>query len=104
MDIQIHADFTVGGALVASQGSAAVFQQRARRTLSGIEQDKVIDCKGECGIPGSKAYVTNQFAATQSLLSKFLGSFHLQSKNAASENVFKSQSTFKMSLCQIWKL
>ena len=32
-------DITIGGASVASQGSAAVFQQRASRTLLEIEQD-----------------------------------------------------------------
>jgi hypothetical protein len=76
---------------VASQGSAAVFQQRARCTLLDIEQDKVIVCKGNRGLPGSKVYVANRIAATQSLLSKFLGSFHLQSKNAAGKNVQKSK-------------
>ena len=42
-------DITIGGVSVASQGSAAVFQQRARRTLLEIEQDKVIVCKGDHG-------------------------------------------------------
>ncbi len=74
-------------ALVASQGSAAVFQQRAHHTLLEIEQDKVVVCKGDRGLPDSKVYVANWIAATQSLLSKFLGSFHLQSKNAAGKNV-----------------
>ena len=74
---------------MASQGSAAVFQQRARCTLLEIEQDKVIVCKGDCGLPGSKVYVANQIAATQSLLSKFMGSFQLQSKNAAGKNLQK---------------
>ena len=42
-NIQIpQEDATVGGALVASQGSAAVFQQRARCTLLEIEQDEVV--------------------------------------------------------------
>ena len=76
---------------MASQGSAAVFQQRARCTLLEIEQDKVVVCKGDCGLLGSKVYVTNQTAATQSLTIKFLGSFHLQSKNAAGKNVQKSK-------------
>ena len=84
-------DITIGGALVASQGSAAVFQQRARHTLLEIEQDEVIVCKGGQGLPGSKVYVANQILATQFLLSKFLGSFHLQSKNAAGKNVQKSK-------------
>ena len=68
-----------------------MFQQRARRTLLEIEKDEVIVCKGDRGLPGSKVYVTNQIVATQSLLSKFLGSFHLQSKNAAGKNFQKSK-------------
>ena len=74
---------------MASQGSAAVFQQRAHRTLLEIEQDKVVVFKGDCGLPGSKVYVVNQIAETQSLSSKFLGSFHLKSKNAAGKKVQK---------------
>ncbi len=77
--------------MVASQGSTAVFQQRACRTLLEIEQDEVVVRKGDRGLPGSKVHVANRIAATQSLLSKFLGSFHLQSKNAAGENVQKSK-------------
>ncbi len=76
-------------ALVASQGRAAVFQQKARRTLLEIEQDKVLVRKGDHGLPGLKVYVANRTAATQSLSSKFLGFFHLQSKNAAGKNVQK---------------
>ncbi len=45
--------------------------------------------KGDQGLPGSKIYVANRIAATQSFSSKFLGSFHLQSKNAAGKNVQK---------------
>ncbi len=90
-NIQIpQEDATVATAvLVASQGSMVVFQQRARRTLLEIEQDKVFLRKGDRGLPGSKVYVENQITATQSLSSKFLGSFHLQSKNAAGKNVQK---------------
>jgi hypothetical protein len=54
-----------------------------------IEQDKVVVRKGDRGLLGSKMYVANRIAATQSLSSKFLGSFHLQSKNAAGKNVQK---------------
>ncbi len=92
-NIQIlREDATVAtAALVASQGSAAVFQQRARCTLLEIEQDEVVLRKGDRGFPGSKIYVANRIAATQSLSSKFLGSFHLQSKNAAGKNVQKSK-------------
>jgi hypothetical protein len=57
--------------------------------LLEIEQDEVVVHKGDQGLPGLKAYVANWIAAAQSLLSKFLGSFHLQSKNAAGKNVQK---------------
>jgi hypothetical protein len=92
-NIQIpQEDATVAtAALVASQGSTAIFQQRACCTLLEIEQDVVVVHKGNRGLPGSKIYVANWIAATQSLSSKFLGSFHLQSKNAAGENVQKSK-------------
>jgi hypothetical protein len=81
-------DATVAtAASVASQGSAAVFQQRAHCTLLEIEQDEVVVHKGDCGLLGSKVYVANWIAATQSHSSEFLGSFHLQSKNAAGKNV-----------------
>ncbi len=56
-----------------------------------IEQDKVVVHKGDQGLPGLKIYVANRIVATQSLSSKFLGSFHLQSKNAAGKNVQKSK-------------
>ncbi len=56
-----------------------------------IEQDKVVVRKGDRGLPGLKIYVANKIAATQSLLSKFLDSFHLQSKNAAGKNVQNSK-------------
>ena len=44
---------------MVSQGSAAVFQQRAHCTLLEIEQDKVVVCKGDCGLLGLKVYVSN---------------------------------------------
>ncbi len=47
--------------------------------------------KGDQGLPGSKIYVANRIAATQSLSSEFLGSFYLQSQNAAGENLQKSK-------------
>ncbi len=70
-NIQIpQEDATVAtAALVASQGSAAVFQQRARCTLLEIEQDEVVMRKGDRGLPGLKVYVANWITATQSLLS-----------------------------------
>ena len=52
-------DITIGGALVASQGSAAVFQERACCNLLEIEQDEVVVCKGDRGLPGLKVYVAN---------------------------------------------
>ena len=58
-DIHIQEDETVGGASVASQGTAAVFQHQECRTLLEIEQDKVIVHKGDRGLPGLKVYVTN---------------------------------------------
>ena len=74
----LREDATVAtAASVASQGSAAVFQQRACCTLLEIEQDEVVMRKGDRGLPGLKVYVANQIAAIQSLFSKFLGSFHL---------------------------
>jgi hypothetical protein len=65
-NIQIpQEDATVAAAaLVASQGSAAVFQQRACRTLLEIEQGEVVVRKGDHGIPGLKVYVANWIAAT----------------------------------------
>jgi hypothetical protein len=51
----------------------------------------VVVRKGDRGVPGSKTYVTNQAAATKPLSLKFLGSYHLQSKNADGENVQKSK-------------
>ena len=60
VNIRIQEDETVGGASVASQGTAAVFQQRARHTLLEIELDKVVVRKGDCGLPGWKVYVTNR--------------------------------------------
>ncbi len=90
-NIQIaQEDATVAtAASVASQGSAAIFQQRAYCTLLEIEQNEVVVRKGNHGLPGSKIYVANWIAATQSLPRKFLDSFHLQSKNAAGKNVQK---------------
>ena len=40
---------------------------------------------------GSKIFVSNRTAATQALPVKFLGSFHLLSKNAAGENNQKAK-------------
>ena len=80
---------SVGGASVASVGSAAVFQHCTCHTLLEIEHDEVVVRKEDCGLPGTKTYADNCFADTQSLAVKFLGSFHLLSKNADGENVQK---------------
>ena len=86
-----------GAASVADQsfasavGSVAVFGRTTRRTILELEQNEVVVRKGDRGVPSSKAYVTNRAAATKSLSNKFLGSFHLRSKNADGENVQKSQ-------------
>ena len=68
-NIQIpQEDATVGGALVASQGSAAVFQQREHRTLLEIEQDEVVLHKGDHGQPGFIALVLQVFQGAVFLL------------------------------------
>jgi hypothetical protein len=66
-NIQIlQEDATVAtAASAASQSSTAVFQQRAHCTLLEIEQDEIVVCKGNRGLPGSKIYVANRIAATQ---------------------------------------
>jgi hypothetical protein len=51
-------DATVAtAASVASEGSVAVFQQRAGCTLLEIEQDEVVVRKGNRGLPGLKICV-----------------------------------------------
>ena len=103
-DIRVPQDDESVGGTVASIGSAAVFQRRTRRTLFEIEQDEVVvRKKGDCGIAGTKTYVANRIAATRSLSIKFLGSYHLLSKNANGENVQKSKSTSRMSLFLTWR-
>ena len=82
--------FAAGGS-VSSHGSAAVFGRATRRTLDQIIQDEVIVRKGDRGVSGSKIFVSNRTAATQALPVKFLGSFHLLSKNAAGENNQKAK-------------
>jgi hypothetical protein len=63
-------DATVAtAASVASQGGAAVFQQKEHCTLLEIEQDEVVVHKGNRGLLGLKIYVANWIAATQSLSS-----------------------------------
>jgi hypothetical protein len=88
--------FAVGGSVaaggsVSSHGSAAVFGRTTRRTIEQIIQDEVIVRKGDRGVSGSKIFVSNRTSATQALPVKFLGSFHLLSKNAAGENNQKAK-------------
>ena len=82
---------SVAGASIASHGSVTGFGHATRRTLDKIIQDKVIVQTGDRGAPGLKIFVTNWSAATQALPIKFLGSFHLQSKNAAGKNNQKAK-------------
>ena len=79
------------GGSVTSHGSAAVFGRVTRCALEEIIQDKVIVQKGDQGTPGLTILVSNRTAATQGLQVKFLGSFHLLSKNAAGENNQKAK-------------
>ena len=55
--IHIQEDETVGGASVASLGTAAVFQHRVRFNLLEIDQDKAVVCKVNLGLLDSKVYV-----------------------------------------------
>jgi len=94
----VPADIVVplGGASVADSfasavGSAVVLQRRQRRTILELEQDEVVVRKVDRGDPSSKTYVTNRAAATKPLSLRFLGSYHLQSKNADGENVQKNK-------------
>jgi hypothetical protein len=52
----------------------------------------VLVCKEDRGAPGSKIFVANRAAATLGLTVKFLGSIHLQSKNAAGEHMQKANN------------
>ena len=97
----VHKDLSVVGASIASHGSVAVFGRATHRTLEEIVQDKVIVCKGDCGAPGFKIFVTNWSAATLALPIKYLGSFHLQSKNAAGENNQKAKHIQEDFVCNL---
>ena len=77
---------------VASVGSVAVFGRANRRTLDEIVLDEILVRKDDRGTPGSKIFVTNRAAATLGLTTKFLGSIHLLSKNAAGENMQKAKN------------
>ncbi len=89
---------SVAGASITSRGSAAVFEGSTHCTLNQIIQDKVIIQKGERGVPGLKIFVSNWTEATQALPVKFLGSFHLLSKNSAWRKQPKGQ-TYTRSVC-----
>ena len=92
---------SVARASFALHGSVAIFGRAIHRTLDKIIQDKVIVRKRDRGVPGSKIFVTNRSAATQALPIKFLGSFHLQSKNAAGENNQKAKHIQEEFVCNL---
>lgn len=78
---------------VASVGSVVAVLRRANpRTLEEIAENEVLVRKDKRGDHGSKLYVANRVAATVGLSVKFLGSYHLMSKNAAGENVQKAKN------------
>ena len=77
---------------VASQATVAVFGRVHRRTLEDMALDEVIVRKEDRGVLGSKIFVANRAAATLGLTQKFLGSIHLQSKNAAGEQMQKAKN------------
>ena len=77
---------------VASQATVAVFGRVHRRTLEDMALDEVIVRKEDRGVLGSKIFVANRAAATLGLPQKFLGSIHLQSKNAAGEQMQKAKN------------
>ena len=70
----------------------AVFGRANCRTLDEIVLDEVLVCKEDRGTPGTKIFATIRAAATLGLTVKFLGSIHLQSKNAAGENMQKAKN------------
>jgi hypothetical protein len=92
---------SVAGASMTLHGSVAVFGSAIHCTLDKIIQDEVIVRKGDRGAPGSKIFVTNRSTATQALPIKFLGSFHLQSKNAAGENNEKAKHIQEEFVCNL---
>ncbi len=92
---------SVAGASITSHGSVTVFGRATRCTLEEIIQDEVIVRKGDCGAPGLKIFVTNRSAETLALPINFLGSFHLQSKNAAGENNQKAKHIQEEFVCNL---
>jgi len=77
---------------VASQASVAMFGRANCCTIDEIVLDEVLVRKENRGTPGSKIFVANRAAATLGLDVKFLGSIHLQSKNAAGEHMQKAKN------------
>jgi len=77
---------------VVSQATVAAFGRVSRRTLEDLVLDEVIVRKEDRGVSGSKIFVANRAAATLGLDVKFLGSVHLQSKNAAGEQMQKAKN------------
>jgi hypothetical protein len=77
---------------VASQATVAVFGRVHRCTLEYMALDEVIVRKEDRGADGSKIFVANCAAATLGLSQKFLGSIHLQSNNAAGEQMQKAKN------------
>ena len=82
----------VAAGSVASQATVAAFGRANRRTLEDLVLDEVIVRKEDRGASGSKIFVANRAAATKGLEVKFLGSVHLQSKNAAGEQMQKAKN------------
>jgi hypothetical protein len=77
---------------VASQATVAAFGRANHCTIEDLELDEVIVRKEDRGVSGSKIFVANRAAATMGLSVKFLGSVHLQSKNAAGEQMQKAKN------------
>ena len=92
---------SVAGASIASQSSVTVFGHATHRALEEIIQDEVIVRNGDLGAPGLKIFVTNRSAVTLALPIKFLGSFHLQSKNAAGKNNQKAKYIQEEFVCNL---
>ena len=73
-----------------SNGSVAIFGRTNPRTLEEIQENEVLVRKDQRGAQGSKIFIAHRTSATMALAPKFLGSQHLQSRNADGENVQKA--------------
>ena len=89
---RVPSSAAVAAGSVASQATVAAFGRVSRRTLEDLVLDEVIVQKEDRGVSGSKIFVANRAAATMGLSVKFLGSVHLQSKNAAGEQMQKAKN------------